>query len=79
MKAPILVLFVALLLIIIFVEGVMIIDQELRIKRTRAAVREITGKTEVLLDRASAFISMQERRATSTLISTSTEQYDENN
>jgi len=73
MKSPVFLLFVALLFIIIFVEGIMIIDQELRIKAMKERVREVTGEVGETIERANQFISMQEAEKATSSQATSTD------
>ena len=49
---------IALLLIIIFVEGIMIIDQEMRLSRLAAEAYELKNKTEQVLESANDLIDI---------------------
>lgn len=63
----------ALMVLVIFVEGIMIIDQEIRINAMKKKVQEVTGEVDKTIERANQFISMQEDKQ----LATTTEQYED--
>jgi len=52
-------LFIVLLLLLVFMEGIMIIDQERRIDKLSNQVEYRMGRTDALLDRAEMFFAPQ--------------------
>lgn len=48
------------MILIIFIEGIMIIDQEIRINAIKKKAQEVTGEVEKTIERANQFISTYE-------------------